>query len=688
MPEEPSHPFLDDSFPIRWKPLTPSDLGPDIRFALEEAQQHIDALCEAFDPNELTFASTLLALEEATRQLGEAWGKAGHLDSVCNSDELREAYNALLPDVSAFFARIPLNDALWKRLKAYSETREAAELSGAKKRFLEETLADFRESGAELPPEQKERLKEIQAALAEKTQKFSENVLDATNAWELIVTDESRLDGLPSTIKDATRADAKANDHGTEEEPAWRLTLKAPVLIPVLEHVHDDSLRKEIWEASSQVARNGEHDNRELIAEILKLRHEKANMLGFKDFADYILQRRMAKSGEKALAFTEDLHRRAEEAFAKECTELEAFKAAETGEETPFEPWQIAYWSEKQRKAKYDFDDEVLRPYFPMDKVLAGMFAIAEKVFGVTIKEGNAETWHEEVLFFDMTDSTSGNHIGSFYADWHPRDSKRSGAWMNYLKTGNRASDNPLTPHLGLICGNMTPPVDGKPALLTHEEVSTIFHEFGHLLHHLLGEVEIRSLNGVNVAWDFVELPSQFMENFCWERESLDFFARHHESGEPIPDELFDKMLAARTYRSASAMMRQLGLGKLDLDLHIHHATEEPFDIDAISKKATEGYRIPTKTEAPSMAPKFGHLFSGPTGYAAGYYSYKWAEVLDADAFSRFLEAGVLNGDVGREYRAKILSKGNSEPPEKLFHDFMGRDPDLTAMLKRDGLAA
>ncbi|MEM0896230.1 MAG: M3 family metallopeptidase, partial [Verrucomicrobiota bacterium] len=512
MPAE--HPFLDDSFPIQWKPLTPATLGPDIHFALAEAQKNIDALGGDFHPDELTFANTLLALEEATRSLSEAWGKAGHLDSVCNSDELREAYNALLPDVSAFYARIPLNDGLWKRLKAYSESREAAELAGARKRFLEETLADFRESGAELPPEKKQRFQEIQAALAEKTQKFSENVLDATNAWELIITDESRLAGLPSTIKDATRADAAANGRGSEDAPTWRLTLKAPVLIPVLENVHDDALRKEIWEASSRVGRHGEHDNRGLIAEILQLRQEKANMLGYGDFADYVLQRRMAKSGEKALAFTDDLHQRAKEAFSRECAELEAFKATETGEESPFEPWQIAYWSEKQRKAKYDFDDEALRPYFAMDKVLDGMFAIAEKVFGVRIEEGEAETWHEEVLFFDMKDTAAGNLLGSFYADWHPRDAKRSGAWMNYLKTGNRSGDSPATPHLGLICGNMTPPVDGKPALFTHLEVSTIFHEFGHLLHHLLGEVEIRSLNGVNVAWDFVELPSQFMENF------------------------------------------------------------------------------------------------------------------------------------------------------------------------------
>ncbi len=682
------HPFLDDSFHIRWPELTPEALGPDIKDALAGAGSRIDALADEL-PEVLTFENTLLALEEATRQLSEAWGKAGHLDSVCNSDALREAYNALLPEVSAFSARIPLNEGLWKRLKAYSETEEAAGLTGARKRFLEETLADFRESGADLPPDQKERLKEIEAELAEKTQKFSENVLDSTNAWEMIIEDEARIDGLPATIKDSTRADAKANGHGSDEKPAWRLTLKAPVLGPVLEHVHDDALRRETWEASCGVGRKGEHDNRPLIADILKLRQEKAELLGCRDFADYVLQRRMAKDGAKALAFTEDLHARTKAAFDRECGELEQFKAGEEGgEREPLEPWQIAYWAEKQRKAKYDFDDEALRPFFPMDKVLDGMFTLAEKVFGVRIARAEAPVWHEQVLFFDLFDTGSGEHLGSFYADWHPRDSKRSGAWMNYFKTGNRSGEGPKTPHLGLICGNMTPPVGGKPALLTHDEVTTVFHEFGHLLHHLLGEVEICSLNGVKVAWDFVELPSQLMENFCWERESLDFFARHHETGEPIPDELFEKMRAARTYRAAAFMMRQLSLGKLDLELHMHHATDDPFDLDAISLKVTEGYRIPLKTLPPSMAPRFGHLFSSSTGYAAGYYSYKWAEVLDADAFSRFLEAGVLDGKVGHEFREKVLSKGNSEPPEDLFRDFMGRDPDLTAMLKRDGLAA
>ena len=699
-----ANPFIDDSFRIRWSQLIADAIEPDITQALEQAQTAIDALSVPLLAGEcLSFDNTLLALEQATEELDLAWRRVGHLDAVRNNPDQREAYNRMLPRVSEFYAGLPLNRGLWRRIEAYARSDDAARLSGAKKRLLGETLADFRQNGADLPVEKQQRLEVVQAELARLTQKYAENVLDSTNAWDLIITDEHRLAGLPPTSRAILRGEAEASGLGSDEKPVWRVTLKAPSFIPVLEHAEDASLRQDVWRGSVSIAGSGDYDNTALIWQILELRHEKATLLGKEHFADHVLERRMAKAGTQAMQFVEDLHDRTKQAFERECTELEQFRAQQTGEPTEaFEPWDLAYWAEKQRKAKYDFDDEDLRPYFPIDGVLDGLFRIAEKIFQLRIqprecvyKEPGSdapdgiEVWHPDVKFYDLFDADSGEHRGSFYADWHPRDDKRAGAWMSYLRTGMPpdAPGAPRKPHLGLICGNLTPSSDGKPALLTHREVQTVFHEFGHLLHHLLGDVAIKSLNGVNVVWDFVELPSQIMENFCWERTSLDFFARHFETGEPIPQDLFEKMLAAQNYRSATAMMRQLSLAKLDLELHMHFASCRGRDLDALAEDLLADYQVPLKTIPPTIARRFGHLFSSATGYAAGYYSYKWAEVLDADAFTRFKDVGVLSSEVGREFREKILSKGNSEDAARLFRDFMGRDPSLTALLVRSGLA-
>lgn len=681
-----SHPFLDAEFKIRWSELKPESVSGDIGLALERAEAAVQAIATR-DLGALTFANTFLALEQAAEELTVAWGKVTHLQSVADSPALREAHNVMLPKVSAFFASIPLNAALWARLKTFAESAAAASVAGIHRRLLDETVKDFRQAGADLPEAQRNRLEALQSELAQLTQKYSENVLDATNAWELIVTDEARLQGLPEHAKAAAAENARR-----KEKTGWRFTLHQPSLEPFMTYVEDEELRRQMWEASAALGSTGAHDNTSLIGRILTLRAEKAALLGKPHFADLVLERRMAKTGGAAWAFLTDLQGRGAVAFARECRELEEFRAQATGgAPRRLAPWDLALWSERMRKTRHAFDQEALRPYFPIDRVIAGLFELASRVFGLRVEAraaGYAEVWHPDVKFYDLFDQ-AGRHLGSFYADWHPRESKRGGAWMNYLVTGGPRPDGTRAPHLGLICGNMTPATEGRPALLTHREVETVFHEFGHLLHHLLGEVAVKSLNGVNVAWDFVELPSQIMENWCWERESLDLFARHYQTGATIPAEMFQRLTAAKNFRSACALMRQLALAKLDLALHMRTGEFAGLaDVEPKLRAEVVDCLVPTEPPAPTIVKRFTHIFADPVGYAAGYYSYKWAEVLEADAFTRFRREGLFNAAVGREFVDKILSRGNSVEAAELFRSFMGRDPDLGALLERCGLAA
>lgn len=688
------HPFLAEDFHVRWSTLVPEAVESDITHGLELSKKNIAAICEQ-DPDSLTYESTFLALEAATEDLGRGWGRLQHLDSVCDNPKQREALNQMLPAVSEFFASIPLNAELWKVLKAFGESDAVAELAPIHQRFVAETMEDFRESGADLSDDKKKRVAEIQSELSKLTKEYAEHVLDSTNAWELVITDEAKLAGLPDSAKASAAANARAKGL---DAPAWRFTLQFPSMYPLMQHLLDEGIRKQVWEASAQVGSKGEHDNTALIGKILELRHEKAGILGHSHFADLCIARRMAKSGAKALEFVENLHDRIEGAFHEDYASLAAYKAEKTGEQVAaLQPWETAFWAERRRKESYDLDDEVLRPYFSVENVMSGMFDIASRLFGIRIEEkevvfvdptsniqhstSQIEVWHPEVKFYEIHDADTGRHCGSFYADWHPRESKRGGAWMNSLHTGEAGE-----PHLGLMVGNMSPPVYGKAALLTHGEVETIFHEFGHLLHGMLSEVEVKSLSGTNVPWDFVELPSQIMENYCWDRESLDLFARHHETGEVIPDELFDKMIAARNYMSASAYMRQLAFSKIDLELHLNPGAYLGRDLDEVDSEILASYHPPLATRTPTMLRRFNHIFSSPTGYAAGYYSYKWAEVLDADAFTRFQQEGVMNPETGRAFRNTILSRGNSAPPEELYREFMGRDPDPEPLLVRAGL--
>jgi oligopeptidase A len=677
------NPFLDPGFHIPWSALRAEDIPAAVQEALRGAQAAIDAIAQQ-PLAAVTFANTFLALEHATEPLGQTWAKVTHLQSVADAPALRAAHNEMLPAVSAFYARIPLNEALWARLKIFAASPAAANVTGVYRRFMTETVADFVQAGANLEPAARARLETLQTELAQLTQRYSEHVLDATNAWELSVEDEAQLAGLPAHARAAARRSAESKGRS-----GWRFTLHQPSQEPFMTYLADGALRAQMWKAAVRVGATPPHDNTALIGRILQLRAEKAALLSKPHFADLVLERRMARTGERALAFLDDLQRRAQPGFQHECRELEEYKARNLGgAAAPLAPWELAYWSEKLRRERYDFDEEALRPYFPMDRVVAGLFELVQRVFGlaVTLRAG-VETWHPDVQYYDVHDA-AGRHVGSFYSDWYPRESKRGGAWMNYLITGGPQPDGTRAPHLGLICGNLTPPAGGRPALLTHREVETIFHEFGHLLHHLLGEVEIKSLNGVNVAWDFVELPSQIMENWCWERGSLDLFARHHETGVPIPEEMFRRMTAARNFRSAAAMMRQLALAKLDLLLHTRTGEFAGLpDVEPAIRAAVTECLIPTEPPAPTVVKRFNHIFSDPVGYAAGYYSYKWAEVLDADAFTRFRQEGLFNRATGQAFITQVLSRGNSADPAELYRAFMGRDPDLTALLRRSGLA-
>ena len=698
------NPFLKLSENPDWENLKPDHIRKDITFALERAENNLQRIRD-LQPLETTFSNTVKALEHASHELYYAWGLVSHLDSVCNSPELRDAHNEMLPAVSAFGAKITLDPKLWNALQAFAKSEEASSLSAIDQRLLDETLQDFQEAGADLPEDQRSRLEEISQELAQVTQKFSEQVLDATNEWKLVVKDEEKLKGLPETAKEAARQTALEKLGEMEGKDAWVFTLHTPSMLPVLQYLEDDGIRKEVWAASNSLCVNAPYNNEPLIRQIIKLRQEKADILGKDNFADAVLSRRMAQNGDKADRFVMELQQKTYPFFQKENKELEEFKAEKTTNSVDaLEPWEVGFWSEKLKKERYDFDGEDLRPYFPIKSVLGGMFELASRVFGLLIHEKptkfegktvdngiangkNPESvWHEEVRFYDLIDSKSGQHLGSFYADWHPRSSKRAGAWMNYFKTGEPDEDGNRSPHLGLICGNLTSPTPTKPALLTHYEVETVFHEFGHLLHHLCGNVPHRSLNGVNVPWDFVELPSQIMENWCWERESLDLFARHHETGETIPDELFHKMIRARNFMAGNTMMRQLAFAKLDLFIHRILAKQEFDSLEDTLQKTLEGYLPKRKTTPRTIALRFSHLFSSPVGYAAAYYSYKWAEVLDADAFTRFQKEGIMNRKTGIDFREKILSKGNSAPPDQLYRDFMGRDPEVEPLLVRSGL--
>jgi oligopeptidase A len=668
------NPLLSSDYRIPFHQVEPGHVVPAVRQALARAERELDELVAT--PGERTYQNTLGRMDALLEDLSRVVRPVAHLTSVVSSPELRAAYDEVVPEFSAFYARLWLHEGLWRAVKEFAATPEAARLDPLRRRHLEKSAREFVRAGADLPPNVKQRVEALRVELSQAQTQFANHTLDSTNAFELLVTDPGDLAGLPESAVAQARLSAEAR--GME---GWRFTLQLPSYSPFMQYAGNRELRRRMQQAYVNRAAQEPFDNRPLVNRILEMRRELARLLGFRDWADFVLEESMAGAGERAVAFERDLEERTRPFWRAEVDELVAFAREELGL-AELQPWDSSFVAEKMRRARFELDAEQLRPYFALPRVLEGLFEITSRLFGVRVREvPNEAVWHPEVRFYEMHDE-DGTLLGSFYADWHPRESKRSGAWMNGLLTGGPRPDGTFAPHLALVVGNLSPAEGERPPLLTHSEVSTVFHEFGHLLHHILSRVPVPSLAGTHVATDWVELPSQILENWTWERAALDLFARHWQTDEPIPDDLYERMLAARTFMGADFQMRQLSLGTLDLDLHVDFDPATDGDPVERAREIMARFSIRPDFADNHFVTGFTHVFAGD--YAAGYYSYLWSEVLDADAFTRFQTEGIFNRETGRAFVDAVLSRGDSREPAELFREFMGRDPDPAALLRRN----
>ncbi|HEU4353787.1 MAG TPA: M3 family metallopeptidase [Burkholderiales bacterium] len=676
LPQE-KNPLLDFSGLPRFADLKPEQVTPAVDQLLADARATTQAVVQA----KPTWNEFIAPLEDANERLGRAWGQVAHLHAVMDSPELREVYNTNLPKVTKYWTELGQNLQLFEKYKALRDSNEFSMLNAARKKIVENALRDFRLGGAELPSDKKQRYAEIQEELARLSAKFSENLLDATNAFSICVPKDP-ISGIPEDVLQAAREAAQK-----EGKDGWKFTLHMPSYLPVMQYADDRSLREKMYHASSTRASefgNPQWDNAPLIAKIVPLRRELAQLLGYRDFAEVSLVPKMAESSSQVLAFLDDLARRARPFAEQDVHELRTFARDELGIED-LQAWDVAYASEKLRLKRYSFSDQEVKQYFPEEVVMRGLFRVAEQLYRVKFVPAHAPTWHPDVRFFEVRDA-NGATIGQFYIDLYARETKRGGAWMDDAISRRRKGDRIQIPVAYLNC-NFSRPVGGKPALFTHDEVLTLFHEFGHGLHHLLTQVEDLGVSGISgVEWDAVELPSQFMENFCWEWDVLREMTRHVDTGLPIPRNLFDRMLAAKNFQSGLAMLRQIEFAVFDMRLHS--------DFDPASGRSALDLLEEVRKQVAVLFPpaynrfpnSFGHIFGG--GYAAGYYSYKWAEVLSADAYSLFEEKGVLNPDAGARFRDEILAVGGSRPAAESFRAFRGREPNVEALLRHNGMIA
>ncbi|MCG7535174.1 oligopeptidase A [Pseudoalteromonas sp. OOF1S-7] len=661
--------------------IKPEHVVEALKQAIEQCRNTID---EVLKNDSYSWENLVLPLEEVDDRLSRMWSPVSHMHSVVNSDALRQAYDACLPLISEYSTYVGQHQGLYKAYKSLKESDSFATLSTAQQKTINNALRDFQLSGIALAPEQQKRYGEISARLSELAAKFGNNVMDATQAWTKHVTDEAELSGLPESALALAAHTAQS-----KELEGWVFTLDIPSYLPVMTYADNRELREEMYRAfvtraSDQGPNANEFDNSALMSEELALRHELAQLLGFDSYADKSLATKMAQSPEQVFTFLNDLALHAKPQAEKELAELKAFAEKEHGA-TELAAWDYGYYGEKLKQAKYAISDELLRPYFPADTVLKGLFETVHRLFGIRVSEvKDFDSYHPDVRFFAIHDAQDTLR-GHFYLDLYAREHKRGGAWMDdCMGRKVRASGELQTPVAYLVC-NFNKAVGDKPALFTHNEVTTLFHEFGHGIHHMLTQVDAAPVAGINgVAWDAVELPSQFLENWCYEEEALAFISGHYETGESLPKELLDKLLAAKNFQSAMQMLRQLEFSLFDFHIHADYDPARPCQIQQTLNAVREKTAVVKAPEFNRFQHSFSHIFAG--GYSAGYYSYKWAEVLSADAFSRFEEEGIFNRQAGADFMQHILEKGGSEEPMALFTRFRGREPSVDALLRHSGI--
>lgn len=674
-----SNPLLNYTGLPAFSKIKPEHIKPAVEAVIQTCRETIEAVSQIENP---TWENFYLPQAAAGDQFSRAWSPVGHLNAVKNSPELREAYQACLPLLSEYSTWAGQHKGLYEGYLKLKNSPAFESYSLAQKKAIENSLRDFELSGISLPEDKQKRYGEISARLSELSSDFSNNVLDATMGWDIVITDESQLKGLPESALEAAKLSAESKG-----KKGYRFTLEFPSYYPVLTYCENRELREIMYKeyatrASDQGSNAGKWDNSANIDEKLKLRRELAQLLGFATYADYSLATKMAENPQQVVEFLEDLANRARKQAKEELCALKAFANHACSEQ--LEPWDIAYYSEKQKQALYAINDEELRPYFPEDRVLSGLFELMKRILGLRIEEKfGIDTWHKDVRFFQIYDE-QGEERGAFYLDLYARENKRGGAWMDDCINQKRFADGSLQKPVAYLTCNFNKPIGNKPALFTHDEVTTLFHEFGHGIHHMLTQIEVGDVAGINgVPWDAVELPSQFLENWCWEEEALAFISGHYETGEPLPKEKLTQLLKAKNFQAAMFVVRQLEFGLFDFRLHLAEP-REGLVLDTL--KAVKAEVAIVKTPEWVRTPhSFSHIFAG--GYAAGYYSYLWAEVLSADAFSKFEEDGIFNRETGQSFLDNILTRGGSEEPMVLFERFRGRKPTLDALLRHKGIA-